>query len=57
MYGHPAGSYEVNNLVLTLFSPAAQIWGINSIIRHPGIYPTNIFSQLTLELPRLQRFL
>jgi len=57
MYGHPAGSHEVNNLVLTLFSPAAQIWGINSIIRHPGIYPTNIFSQLTLELPRLQRFL
>jgi hypothetical protein len=48
MYGHPAGSYEVNNLVLTLFSPAAQIWGINSIIRHQGIYPNNIF--LTIKL-------
>jgi hypothetical protein len=44
MYGHPAGSYEVNNLVLTLFSPATpQIWGINSISRHKGIFPNNIF--------------
>jgi hypothetical protein len=37
-----AGSCEVNNLVLTLFSPAGQIWGINSIDRHHGIYPNNI---------------
>jgi hypothetical protein len=43
MYGHQAGAYEVNNLVLTLFSPAAQIWGVNSIIGNLGLYPNNIF--------------
>jgi hypothetical protein len=35
-----ADSYEVHNLVLTLFSPAAQIWGINSITMHTGIFLT-----------------
>jgi len=41
-----AGSCEVNNLVLTLYSPAAQRWAINSFDIHQGIYPNKILLTL-----------